>query len=67
MRAATGCCGGLGLLGLVISVSAQITRVEAGHAPSHDLVGWPLALVAIGAVALLVSVLRPAFSARSSD
>jgi hypothetical protein len=48
-----GYVGAAGLLGFVISVGAQITRIESGHAPSSSLAGWPLALVGIGAVALI--------------
>jgi len=48
-----GYVGTAGLFGFVISVSTQITRLESGHAPSSSLAGWPLALVGIGAVALI--------------
>jgi len=36
----------------LISVSAQITRLESGRAPSTGVVGWPLALLIIGVVGL---------------
>jgi hypothetical protein len=48
-----GYVGAAGLVAFVISVGAQITRIESGHAPSSSLAGWPLALVGIGAVALI--------------
>jgi hypothetical protein len=48
-------------LAFVISVGAQITRIEAGRAPSSSLASWPLALVGIGAIALVV----PAFYRRA--
>jgi hypothetical protein len=53
-----GYVGGAGVLAFLISVGAQITRLEAGHPRSSDLAGWPLVLLVIGAVALLVSLLR---------
>ncbi len=48
-----GYVGAAGLFGFVISVSTQITRIESGHAPSSSLAGWPLALVGVGAIALI--------------
>jgi hypothetical protein len=52
-----GYVGGLGLLAFLISVSVQITRVEAGKAPSGDIVGWPLALLIIGVLGLAAPAL----------
>ena len=47
-----GYVGGFGLVAFLISVSAQITRLESGRAPSTGVVGWPLALLIIGVVGL---------------
>jgi hypothetical protein len=47
-----GYVGGIGLLAFVISVAAQITRLEAGRAPTASVVGWPLALIVIGVLGL---------------
>jgi hypothetical protein len=49
-----GYVGGAGLLAFVISVGAQITRIESGRAPSTSLSGWPLVLLGLGAIALIV-------------
>jgi hypothetical protein len=48
--------GGFGLLAFLISISAQITRLEAGRGPSGDI-GWPLALLIIGVVGLAAPAL----------
>jgi hypothetical protein len=48
--------GGFGLLAFLVSVSAQVTRLEAGRGPSGDL-GWPLALLIIGVVGLAAPAL----------
>jgi hypothetical protein len=54
-----GYVGGAGLLAFLVSVGAQITRIEAGHAPSGSIVGWPLALLILGVAGLLApAVLR---------
>jgi hypothetical protein len=54
-----GYVGGAGLLAFLVSVGAQITRLEAGHAPSGSIVGWPLALLILGVAGLLApAVLR---------
>jgi hypothetical protein len=45
-----------GLLGFVISVGADITRVESGRAASHS-VGWPLALLLVGFAGLAAPAL----------
>lgn len=51
-----GYVGGAGLLAFLVSVGAQITRIEAGHAPSSSIVGWPLALLILGLAGLLAPV-----------
>lgn len=48
-----GYVGGIGLFAFVISVGEQLTRLEHGHGPNHALLGWPIALVALGLLALL--------------
>jgi hypothetical protein len=60
-----GYVGGLGLGAFLISVAAQLTRLQSGHRPSHDVVGWPLALVLVGAAGLLAGTLGRTFRARS--
>ena len=52
-----GYVGGVGLLAFLISVGAQITRAESGHAPTTSIVGWPLALLVIGLVGLAAPML----------
>jgi hypothetical protein len=52
-----GYVGAGGLLVFVLSVSAQVTRLEHGRLPSDSLVGWPLALVIAGVVALALPAL----------
>ena len=47
-----GYVGGFGLFAFVISVGSELTRVAAGHAPSHSLLGWPIVLVVLGLLAL---------------
>jgi hypothetical protein len=51
-----GYIGGIGLLAFLISVSAQITRLESGRALTTSIVGWPLALLVIGVAGLVASV-----------
>jgi hypothetical protein len=51
-----GYVGGAGVLAFLISAGAQITRIEAGHARSTDVVGWPLILLLLGFFALLLSL-----------
>jgi hypothetical protein len=53
-----GYVGGIGLLAFIISVGAQITRLESGHAPTSSIVGWPLALLIIGVAGLVVPALH---------
>jgi hypothetical protein len=48
-----GYVGGFGLLAFLVSVSAQVTRIESGHAPTSSLAGWPLALLVLGVAGLL--------------
>ena len=63
----SGYVGGVGLLALVISLSAQITRLQAGHPLSHDVVGWPLILLALGACGLIAGSLRRTLGGRPGD
>jgi hypothetical protein len=51
-----GYVGGAGILAFLYSVGVQITRLEAGRPRSHDVVAWPLVLLAIGTVALVTSL-----------
>jgi hypothetical protein len=52
-----GYVGGIGLLAFIISVAAQITRLEAGRAPTTSVIGWPLVLIVAGVVGLVAPVL----------
>jgi hypothetical protein len=52
-----GYVGGFGLLAFLISVSAQITRLESGRAPAAGVVGWPLALLIIGVLGVAAPAL----------
>jgi hypothetical protein len=52
-----GYAGALGIFTFIVSVGAQITRLEAGRAPKAGVGGWPIALIAIGGTALLLPVL----------
>jgi hypothetical protein len=51
-----GYAGGLGLATFLVSVGAQVTRIETGHALETGVGGWPIALIVIGGVALLAPV-----------
>lgn len=51
-----GYVGGFGLFAFLVSVIAQITRIEVGRAPTGSVVGWPLALLLVGAAALAASI-----------
>jgi hypothetical protein len=53
-----GYVGGFGVLMFILSVSAQITRVQEGRQPSTSLVGWPLALLLLGLLGLAASARR---------
>lgn len=53
----TGYVGALGLIAFIVSVSAQVTRLAAGKTPTHDVVGWPLALLILGTLGLLLPLL----------
>jgi hypothetical protein len=53
-----GYVGALGVGAFVISVGAQITRIETGRGPSHDVLVWPLVLLALGALGLIGSAIR---------
>lgn len=50
-----GYVGGVGLFAFLVSVVAQITRVEVGRSPTASVAGWPLALLLLGAAALAAS------------
>ncbi len=52
-----GYVGGIGLLAFIVSVAAQITRLEVGQAPTASIVGWPLALILIGVAGLAAPAL----------
>jgi hypothetical protein len=52
-----GYVGGFGLLAFLVSVTAQVTRIEAGHTPTSSLVGWPLALLLLGVAGLVAPAL----------
>jgi hypothetical protein len=60
-----GYVGGLGVLAFLISVAAQITRLQSGHGRSTDIVGWPLALVLIGAAGVIAGSRAGAMRNRS--
>jgi hypothetical protein len=53
-----GYVGGIGLLAFIVSVAAQITRLEVGRAPTASVVGWPLALILIGVAGLAAPALH---------
>jgi hypothetical protein len=57
-----GYVGGVGLFAFLVSVGAQVTRIESGGAPTSSLAGWPLALLVLGALGLLA----PALSRRGA-
>ncbi len=50
-----GYVGGVGLFAFLVSVVAQITRVEVGRSPTASVAGWPLALLLLGSAALAAS------------
>lgn len=50
-----GYVGGVGLLAFLVSIVAQITRIEVGRAPTASVAGWPLSLLLLGAAALAAS------------
>jgi hypothetical protein len=52
-----GYVGGVGLLAFLFSVGAQITRLQVGRAATADIVGWPLALLIVGAAGLAAPAL----------
>jgi hypothetical protein len=52
-----GYVGGVGLLAFLISVAAQVTRIEAGRPPTTGIVGWPLVLLIVGLAGLATPVL----------
>ena len=52
-----GYVGGVGLLAFLVSVAAQVTRIEAGRPPTTGIVGWPLVLLIVGLAGLATPVL----------
>jgi hypothetical protein len=52
-----GYVGAAGLLTFVISVGVEVTRFESGRASTGAIVGWPLALLAIGVAGLAAPAL----------
>jgi hypothetical protein len=52
-----GYVGGAGLLAFILSIGAQITRLQSGRPPTADIVGWPLALLIVGVVGLAAPAL----------
>jgi hypothetical protein len=50
-----GYVGGFGLLAFLLSVGAQITRLESGRAASTSILGWPLVLLILGVAGLALS------------
>ena len=48
-----GYVGAAGLLAFLVSVAAQLTRIQAGHARTTDIVGWPLVLLLLGAAGVV--------------
>ncbi|MGH2832996.1 MAG: hypothetical protein ACRDK2_09485 [Solirubrobacteraceae bacterium] len=53
-----GYVGGVGLLAFLISVGAQVTRLESGRSPTTGILGWPIALLIIGVVGLVLAMVR---------
>jgi hypothetical protein len=49
-----GYVGVFGAFAFLISIAAQLTRLQAGHARTSDIVGWPLVLVLVGAAGVLI-------------
>jgi hypothetical protein len=49
--------GGIGLPAFIVSVGAQITRLESGRSGTADIVGWPLALLVVGVAGLAAPAL----------
>ncbi len=54
-----GYIGAAGLFVFLFSIGAQISARLSGGTPSNSLVGWPLALLLIGAAALVLGFARP--------
>jgi hypothetical protein len=53
-----GYVGAIGLGAFIVSIGAQITRLQAGHGSTHDVLVWPLVLLIVGAGALCLSLVR---------
>jgi hypothetical protein len=51
-----GYVGGFGALMFVYSIALEVTRIESDRAHTSSLVGWPLALLVLGAVGLAAPV-----------
>jgi hypothetical protein len=51
-----GYVGGVGLLAFVLSIGAELTRLESGRAPTGSI-GWPLTLLIIGVAGLAAPAL----------
>jgi hypothetical protein len=52
-----GYVGAVGLGAFLISTGVQVTRLQSGRGPTHDVLVWPLVLLVLGAAALLTSAL----------
>jgi hypothetical protein len=61
-----GYVGGLGVLAFLISVAAQLARVQSGHSRTSDIVGWPLVLLLVGAAGILGGSLGRTLQSRRS-
>jgi hypothetical protein len=53
-----GYVGAIGLGAFIISVGVQLTRLQSGRGPTHDVAVWPLVLLVVGGAALLLSLRR---------
>ena len=53
-----GYVGALGVGVFLFSVGAQVARTETGRGATHDVLVWPLVLLAVGALALIASAVR---------
>lgn len=53
-----GYVGVAGLLGFLLSVGAQVTRLTTGHARLTGIGGWPIVLLVLGGAGLLLPELR---------
>jgi hypothetical protein len=53
-----GYAGGFGIITFIVSVGFQFDRIYTQKAPTESLVGWPLALLTLGALGLIVAAMR---------